>query len=199
MEDDIIEGRLADIPYRTSPPLLFVFQQTANLAAGVYDFPAGMKAAFSPERPIRANSLYLFKTIDFAMDIDENDYLAADSQAFTFSMYQQSDAGGPALREPIPLVKYLQRTPYALSILGNELLGTAYPGQTPNSPAATVQFNRLLGSVVGTLTQTPNLLGKTDVTATILFTAQEITDDNFIGDFVKRSGRPMRPRPERAF
>ncbi len=183
------EGRLIDIPYRTSPPLLFVFQQTANLQAGAYDFPAGMKVPFSPERPIRANSLYLFQTMDFAMDIDQNDYLAADTEAFTFSMYVQSDAGGAALREPVPLVKYLDRTPYILSILGAEMMGSAYPGMTPGSAAPTINYNRLQGSILGNLVQTPALAGKTSVTATMLFSVQEITDETFISEFVKRAGR----------
>lgn len=187
MQDNIIEGRLADIPYRTSPPLLFVYTETALLTAGSYNWPNGVKAAFTPTRPINANSLYLFNTMDFACDIDQADYQSAISSALNFSMYIQSDGGSPALREPIPLVKYFNTLPYVLNILGTELLGEAYQNSSAVSPAQGFTFNRLLGDVSGTLLQTPTLIGKASVTATIVFSVQEITDRNFIKDFVDRS------------
>jgi len=187
MQDNIIEGRLGDIPYRTSPPLLFVYTETANLAAGAYDWPNGVKAAFTPSRPINANSLYLFNTMDFACDIDQADYQSAISTPLNFSMYIQSDAGSPALREPIPLVKYYNTLPYVLNILGTELLGEAYQNSSGISPAQGFTFNRLMGDVSGNLLQTPTLVGKASITATIVFSVQEITDKNFINDFVSRS------------
>ncbi len=187
MQDNIIEGRLGDIPYRTSPPILFVYTETAVLSAGVYDWPVGGKATFTPSRPINPNSLYLFNTLDFACDVDQADYQSAISTALYFSMYLQSDAGSPALREPIPLVKYYNTLPYILNILGTELLGEAYQNSSGISPAQGFFFNRLLGDVNGTLTQTPTLLGKASITATIVFSVQEITDKNFIKDFVDRS------------
>jgi hypothetical protein len=188
-----IEGRLIDIPYRTSPPLLMVFQQTASLLAGGYAFPAGTKTVFSPERPIRPNSLYLFQTMDFAVDIAEGDYLAAVTAAMNFSMYVQGDAA-PALREPVPLVKYLDKIPYALNILGTELLGDSYPGSANVAQTQGFTFNRLLGNITGTLTQTAALLGKASVTATMLFSVQEVTDRLFIQDFVQRGQRSRAPR-----
>lgn len=187
MQDNIIEGRLADIPYRTSPPVLFVYEETASLAAGAYTWPNGVKNPFTPSRPINANSLYLFHTMDFACDIDQADYQGAISSALSFSMYLQSDAGAPSLREPVPLVKYFNVLPYALNILGTELLGEAYQNSSGISPAQGFSFNRLLGDVSGSLTQTPTLLGKQSVTATIVFSVQEITDRNFIKDFIDRS------------
>lgn len=187
MEDNVIEGRLNDIPYRTSPPLLFVYTETANLIAGVYLWPLGGKAAFTPSRPINANSLYIFRTMDFACDVDQADFQSSVSSALSFSMYLQSDAGGPALREPVPLVKYFNTLPYVLNILGTELLGEAYQNASGVSPAQGFTFNRLMGDINGTITQTPALIGKASITATIVFTAQEITDRNFISDFVARS------------
>lgn len=187
MQDDIIEGRLGDIPYRTSPPLLFVYTESATLTAGVYNWPVGVKSVFTPSRPINANSLYLFNTMDFACDIDQADYQGAISSQLNFSMYLQSDGGSPALREPIPLVKYFNTLPYILNILGSELLGEAYQNSSGISPAQGFTFNRLLGDINGTLTQTPTLLGKTSITATLVFSVQEITDRNFIKDFVDRS------------
>lgn len=191
MNDDIIEGRLNDIPYRTSPPLLFVYTETAPLVAGAYTWSTGVKSPFTPSRPINPNSLYIFKTLDFACDVDQSDYQGAVSTALSFSMYIQSDAGGPALREPVPLVKYFNTLPYVLNILGTELLGEAYQNASGVSPAQGFTFNRLMGDVSGVLTQTPILIGKGSITATMVFTAQEITDKNFIRDFVDRSEASM--------
>jgi hypothetical protein len=187
MQDNIIEGRIGDIPYRTSPPLLFVYTEVAALSAGVYNWPVGGKAAFTPSRPINPNSLYLFNTMDFACDIDQADYQSAISTQMNFSMYLQSDAGAPSLREPIPLVKYYNTIPYVLNILGTELLGEAYQNSSGISPAQGYSFNRLMGDINGTLTQTPTLIGKASITATLVFSVQEITDKNFIKDFVDRS------------
>jgi len=195
MQDTIIEGRLNDIPYRTSPPILFVYTETATLAAGAYTWPLGGKSAFTPSRPINANSLYLFQTMDFAVDVDQADYQSAVSTALSFSMYIQSDAGSPALREPIPLVKYFNVLPYILNILGTELLGEAYQNSSGVSPAQGFTFNRLMGDVNGIVTQTAALIGKASLTATIVFSVQEITDKNFIKDFVDRSEAAMlRPK-----
>lgn len=187
MNDDIIEGRLNDIPYRTSPPLLFVYTESAPLLSGAYTWTAGTKFAFTPSRPINANSLYLFKTLDFACDVDQSDYQSAIATALSFSMYLQSDGGSPALREPIPLVKYFNTLPYILNILGSELLGEAYQNASGVSPSQNFTFNRLMGDISGSLTQTQALIGKTNIAATLVFTAQEITDRNFIKDFVDRS------------
>jgi hypothetical protein len=191
MQDDLIEGRLNDIPYRTSPPLLFVYSEKVTLAAGAYDWPLGQKAVFTPSRPINANSLYIFNTLDFACDIDEGDYQSALLSPMSFSMYLQSDGGSPALREPVPLVKYFNNLRYILNILGSELLGEAYQNSSGVTPSQGFSFNRLMGDVNGTLTQTPALIGKASVTATIVFTVQEVTDRNFIKDFVDRSEATM--------
>lgn len=174
-------GRLIDIPYLVSPPLLFTYRQTASLAAGSYTFTNGTKAVFTPSRPIQGNVLYIFWTMDFAMDIAEQDYLGAITTLPQFSMYLQSDASAPAFREPIPLSKYFSTMPYALAILGNDLL---------SSQAQAAQgflFNRLLGGIDGVLNQTSALLGKATVTATVVFSVQEISEAKFIAEFRARA------------
>lgn len=189
-----IEGRLIDIPYRTSPPLLFVYQQTAVLAAGVYNFPNGAQAVFTPSRPINVNSLYLFQTLDFACDVDQNDYQGAIATGLQFSMYLQSEGSAPLLREPLPLVKYFNVVPYHLNILGKELLGDAYQNNSGLPSTQGFSYNRLLGNIAGVLNMTPTLLGKASITATLVYSVQEVTDRNFIEDFVKRAAA-NRTRP----
>lgn len=182
-----MSGRLDDIPYWTSPPLIFTYRETAPVAAGAYTFLAGTKAVFTPSRPIRANALYVFKTLDFSFDIDQSDYMGAYTTLPLFSMYLQSDSAAPALREPIPLSKYFDTIPYVLNILGAELLEQAYPGQTAITTQE-VSYNRLLGSVEGVVAQTAALLGKASLTATIVFTVQEVVDEHFISEFKALAG-----------
>ena len=176
-----MEGRLIDIPYLTSPPLLFTFRQTANLSLGAYTFTQA-KIAFTPSRPIQPNVLYMFDTLDFSMDIAPEDYFGALSTQPQFSMYLQSDASSPSLREPIVLSKYFDRLPYKLAIMGSELLGAS-----DNPTAQGFQHNRLLGGVASVLNQTPALLGKLSVSAILVFTVQEISDNQFIREFRERA------------
>lgn len=177
-----MEGRLIDIPYLTSPPLLFTFRQTAAVVAGSYTFAQTTSIAFTPSRPIQPNILYMFETVTAAFDIDENDYFGAISVQPQFSMYLQSDANAPSMREPLQLVKYFPALPYKLAIMGSELLG-----QSSNTSAQGFQNNRLLGNVTGTLLQTPALLGKVTVTAILVFTVQEISDNRFLEEFKLRA------------
>lgn len=183
-----MEGRLSDIPYLTSPPLLFTFQQTAAVAAGTYTF-AGDKAAFTPSRPIQPNILYMFETLDFSMDIAPADYFSAISTQPQFSMYLQSDASSPSLREPLILAKYFDTVPYRLAVMGSELLGVS------NRPTLQgFQSNRLLGNVSGVMNQTSSLLGKMSLTAILVFSVQEVGDHDFIADFKQRAGSTKRGR-----
>lgn len=184
-----MEGRLIDIPYDTSPPIIFTFRQTANVAGGVYDFnPTGVvKTAFNPNRPINKGFLYIFRTISFAMDIAENDYQGAILDQPAFAAYVQSEAGAPAFRESIVLAKYFDNLPYTLSVMGGQVPGITYPGSAGGATGAAAQaINRLLGNVSGSITQTGALLGKMSVTAIIMLTAQEIVDSAYIDCFKRQ-------------
>jgi hypothetical protein len=190
-----MSGNRQDIPFASSPPVLFVYQQTVNIAAGMYSFLSTTKSAFTPNRPIMPNALYLFDTLDFAMDVAEIDYQGAIITLPQFSMYMQSDAVAPSFREPIPLVKYFNNLRYRLTLMGTELLTSdSQPGHTGTTTAQGFTFNRLIGNVTGVVGQTPALLGKVSMTATLALTAQEIVDDSFIAEFRSQAGQ----RRERA-
>lgn len=176
-----MDGRLNDIPYLSSPPLLFTYSQTAAVVAGSYTF-TNAKSVFTPSRPIQPNILYMFETMDFAMDIDQGDYFGAIATLPQFSMYLQSDASSPAFREPMQLAKYFNTLPYKLAVMGSELLGVS---DQPTLQG--FQNNRLLGGVNGVLTQTPALLGKLSITAILVFAVQEISEHRFIADFKARA------------
>lgn len=193
------EGRLIDIPYAKSPPVLFTYRVTALLAAGQYDFGGVttpvQRTPFTPERPLLPNSLYLFDSLSFSMDVDQNDFQSAIAVLPTFAAYNQADAGAAALRESIALDKYFENYRYRLSVLGS---------QTSQAANTDGRFNKLFGSVTGVVNQTPALVGKTSLTAIIKFTAQEITDKGFIRAFVEMGSRSARgtgtaPTPGRQF
>ncbi len=181
-------GRIGDIPYASSPPILFTFRQTANLSAGFYDFggvTGGItKIPFNPDRPILPNVLYFFNTITFAMDIEQNDYEAAIVNLPQFSAYVQADSAGPALREPIVLPQYLLNVPYPLSFIGAATVNRNYPGAVaPAIAPSDSTTNRFLGAVTGKLSATASLEGKTSITAIITLSAVEIKDNAYIEGF----------------
>lgn len=181
-------GSIENIPYATSPPLIFTYRQSATVAAGIFDFSGTMaKTAFTPSRPILPNVLYIFRTFTYAMDIDLADYFGAIGATGgvtpEFSLYIQSDASGPKLREPVVLANFMQNFPYIFAIFGQELLQRA----RPNAVAATVNqpttFNRLLGLITGTLIEIPSLIGKGAITAIVQLTAQEVSEEEYIRVF----------------
>lgn len=183
-------GSLINVPYSTSPPLLFTYRQSATVAAGTYDFTGtSAKTPFTPSRPILPNFLYLFSTISFSMDIDEGDYFGAIATQPEFSLYMLSDAAAPQFREPLALATYLKLFPYIFPIFGQELMQAAQTNAVATvTPNNATPFNRLLGLVKGSLNQTANLLGKGTITAIVQFTAQEIVDDTYINQF--KQSRP---------
>jgi hypothetical protein len=174
-------GRLIDIPYAKSPPVLFTYRVTAPLALGQYDFGGVTtpvrRTPFLPERPLLPNTLYLFDSMSFAMDIDQNDYQAAIDVMPSFAAYNQADAGALALREAVSLDKYFENYRYRLTLLGSL--------STQGGANADGRFNKLYGSVSGIVTQTANLIGKASLTAIIKFTAMEVTDKAFVRAFTE--------------
>lgn len=181
-------GDRENLPYWTSPPLLFTYQNTVNVQAGSFTFAGTTKAAFTPSRPLLPNALYLFHTLDFACDADQGDYQGAIATQPQFSMYVQSQASAPALREPIVLPKFYNTIPYRLSILGDKLLTDSYPLSSASPQPQGFTYNRLLGAISGVITLTNALLGKTSLTMTLIFSVQEVVDVNFINEFKARAG-----------
>jgi hypothetical protein len=148
------------MPLMVSPPLLFQFEQTAVLLAGIYEF-LPVRIAFTPDRPVNPTATYYFKTITTFADITEEDYSSAIAEMLKFRMFLESEAGGSFLREPVRLGKYLDNLPFDFAL----------------DPA--VDPNRFQGSLEGVINQTPSLIGKPDITVTVIIAAQEINDQGF--------------------
>ncbi len=148
------------VPLMVSPPLLFQFRQTADLTGGTYDF-LPVRSALTPDRPLKAGAVYWFRTITASADVAESDYAGAIATMPTFSLFTQAAAQGPYFRQAIQLGKYLSNLPFE------------YADDFQ-------QDNAFRGYISGQLTQTPSLLGKTSITITVIFAAQEIGDKGFI-------------------
>lgn len=152
--------RIEDMPYYTSPPVLFIYQSTATVAAGQYvwnDVPS----ALTPLRPLVDNAVYYFRSITLSADISELDFTAAITTVPQFFSFLTGDANAVLFREPISMVKFYQNFDYRY--LWSRAKGS----------------NELRCAFRGTLAQIAALVGKVDIELTAIISAQEITDVEF--------------------
>lgn len=155
--------RIEDLPYWGSPPIQFVYEQTAALVLGQYVFN-GVAAPLAIARPLLVNAIYYFRNITLTADIAEDDFTASilsTPQTPQFQLYKASDNGVQLFREPIRMTSFFQQFDYRL----------AWQTQQSNDV--------LTGSFFGTLNQTAGLIGKTEITLKAVIAAQEIIDDKF--------------------
>lgn len=148
------------LPLTTSPPVLFQYQQTAELVGGQYEFVLS-RNPFTPDRDLKASATYYFRTLTVSADVAEEHYASAILEIPKLSIYLKSGAGGPLFRDAVRIGKYLNNLPYEYA----------------EDPA--VDPNRLQGAISGRLNQIPSLIGKTSITLTVILAAQEIMDDGF--------------------
>lgn len=156
----LIVPRLEDLPYWSSPPIQFVYESTAALAAGSYywnDAPS----ALTPARPLIDNAVYYFRSISLAADITELDFEANMTTTPNFYTFLTADAMAVLFREPILMNMYYQQFDYRLVW------------------ARARGANTLLAAFTGTLLQGVNLIGKNSITLKAVISAQEIVDDDF--------------------
>jgi hypothetical protein len=160
--------RVEDLPYWTSPPIQFVYEQTADLALGLYTF-VGAAAPLAINRPLLENCLYYFRNITISADVAEADYLGAISTTPSFQIYKASDNGVQLFREPVRICNYFQQFDYRM----------VWQTQQSNDV--------LTGSIAGVLTQTAGLVGKTSITMKVVIAAQEIVDQHYTRLFREQS------------
>lgn len=165
--------RIEDLPYYTSPPMQFTFVQKADLTLGEYPFTAG-RATIGNNKNITDNTLLYIKAMTFSADIPILHYQEAlqlatgDTDIPRFSVFLQSDSNAPIFIDPIQLSDYFDDQEYKKLVL---------PKQFPNRMSA---FFR------GTLQQTGNLAGVTEINLTINLWVQQISDDTFINGLKKK-------------
>lgn len=159
--------RLEDLPYATSPPIQFVYQSTASLNVGSYTW-ADDPSPLVPNRPVRANALYYFRSITLSADTAELDFTANIVTTPQFYTFLQSDARAVLFREPILMVKFFDQFDYRL---------------TWKSQSTTDQ---LFAAFRGVLVQGGGLVGKATIQLTAVISAQEIIEESFINLFFKK-------------
>lgn len=156
--------RIEDLPYHTSPPIEFVYESTAALSAAVYTW-ADNPTSLIPDRPLMENSLYFFRSITLAADIEELDFTSNITTAPKFQMYLRGRAKAILFREPVYMVKFLQNFDYRLAWLTQHTK------------------DQLFASFNGVLAQGAGLIGKTSITLKAIISAQEVVDEKFVRKF----------------
>lgn len=169
MNDQFLVPRLEDLPYSSSPPIQFVYRQTAALLAGQYRFRVTTPQPLAVLRPLIANSVYYFRSVTITADIDEGDYLSSILTIPTFQMHPLSTGKQILFREPLVIAKYFQNFDYRLA------------WQTQR------EDDQLFCTISGLLDQTAGLIGKASITLSVVLSAQEIVDDSFIDRFTQKS------------
>jgi len=159
--------RIEDLPYYTSPPIEFIYRQTASFTAGVYPWVSG-PAAMIPNRPIMPNTIYYFRSLTLTADIEEQVFTANIVAVPQFQTYLKSRAGSPLFREAIYMGNFTQNFDYRL----------AWKTQQ--------DADQLFASWNGTLGQNADLVGVGSITLTAVISAQEIVDDEFIALFKQK-------------
>jgi len=159
--------RIEDLPYWSSPPVQFVYESTAALAAGVYVW-TDAPTVLTYIRPLLPNAVYYFRSVSLVADIAELDFEINEVDVPLFQMYLLGDSvGTPLFREPLLMNKYFDQFEYRLP-------------WTPRRDG-----DQLLASFNGSLQQGINLIGKTSITLKAVISAQEITDETFVSLFKK--------------
>lgn len=163
------------MPYGRSPITFFVGQVEAPLTLGSYVFN-GALTNFLTQTPLVPQSLYWFLDWNFSVDVAEADYTAAIVRTPLVSVYERARPKQPVFRQPFPVPIY-----YANKWILQGFRNLISP-------------NELLFSIEGLVGQTPALLGKTSIRATVQFTAYEITDQALITRFLEGLDVPAPPK-----
>jgi len=159
-----------ELPFFNTVPIVSIGRVSAPLVGGEYNFVA-RQSSLLPKEKLVDNALYFISHFSFAMDISELDYQLAILDVPQINLYLSGEARTPLIRKPIFAPTYYESYSYLYAFL---------PQRSPNE---------LLFSVRGKLTQTAALLGKQDITATMVLEFYEIVDDAFISQF-KMQGKP---------
>lgn len=167
--------RAEDLPYWGSPPVQFVYESTAALALGQYIW-TDLPSSLTPARPLMENALYFMRNVSLTADVEENDFtsnlvVTAGYPGHTIRLYTYllgDSRGTPLYREPFHFNKFYDQFDFRFWFMPRR------------------QNDELLCSFRGTLNQGPGLIGKANVTLKVVYSAQEVIDNEFVKQFVKR-------------
>jgi len=154
-------SRLEDLPYHTSPPIEFTYKSPAVFLNGYYTW-ADPPTLLTPDRPLMVNSLYYFRTVTMAADIEEADFSSCIVTTPQFQMYRRSQNKSIMFREPIYMLKFLQNFDYRKLWITQQ------------------DSDQLYASFNGVLRQNAALVGRSPINLIALISAQEIVDEGYI-------------------
>lgn len=154
------------LPFGKSPLTFFVGQVTGKLLGGNFVFD-GTQTRFLAPHPLVPQSVYFFWDFNFSIDAVESDYTGAIISVPLLSVYTQANPTAPIFRQPFPVPVYYENK-------------TLYQGIWNHSSP-----NELLFSITGLINQSPELLGKSSLVATVQFTAFEITERDYVARFME--------------
>ena len=158
---------ITNVPFHTSVPLQVIGRVSAPLVGGNYTF-AGRPNEMSPKESFTDNALYVMTKVSIACDVSNLDYQGAIVKVPEINFYSTGEARAPLVRKPIQAPVYYEAYDYT------------YAFQMKKDPSS------LLFSVKGVIEQTPELLGKQELTFSVISQIYEIVDDDFIADFKKK-------------
>jgi hypothetical protein len=163
-------------PFGKSPRTDFVGTMVAPLSAGQYTF-SGVSTPFLIPVPLVPQSVYWFLDWNFSVDVAAADYTAAIAQTPLVSVYESARPNMPIFRQPFPVPVYYE----------NKWLLQGFRNN--------IAPNQLLFAIEGVVNQTAALIGKASLTATVQFTAYEVTDPAYIERFTVGLDVPPPARP----
>ena len=162
------------LPWHNTKPLFCTGEYEVPLVGGVYTWDVNNLQSFSPIESLTSNALYIISQVSFSLDVSILDYQAATLQIPSVQFHQSAEGYAPLLRQRISAPSFLDQQEFI------------HPFLSKHSP------NELKFSISGVLEQTPALIGKTTLTAAIMMTMYEITDDLYIKEFKKNGGLGMK-------
>lgn len=165
-------------PFHSSQLKLFVGRTTATKTGGgsVFQFDGALHD-FLVVQPLVSQAMYFFWEFSYTVDTSEADYTDAIDEVPLLSLYFSATPTQPILRQPFPVPLFFQNN---IIYQGVENL---------------IQPNYLKFSMTGKLNQTAALTNKNSITATISFTAHEITDQQYIAQFKNGTNVYVPPPP----
>jgi hypothetical protein len=157
---------LTKIPFFKSSPLVLGAKiPSLPLAGGEYVWDI-TPTALVPKANLLQNSLYIVSSVSISVDISEEDWQAAIVTPPQLTLHRTASGLAPVLPLPIPFPMYLRQYSVVEGFTvdrGPDSLAARISGRVP--------FNA-------------DLSGKAQLTASVMVTIYEITDDAFIKQFM---------------
>jgi len=158
-----------DVPFKSSVPIQAIGRISAPVVGGVYTFN-GRPNEMTPRESFTDNALYIMTKVSIAFDVSGLDYQGAIIKVPEINFYSTGEARTPLVRKSIQAPVYYDGYDYT------------YAFTMKKDPSS------LLFSVKGQIEQTTALIGKQELTCSVVAQMYEVVDDDFIKNFFAKKG-----------